>query len=77
MTPPAFAYISGIITVPRFCKIASAFAVIGPLAASIIKGAFIFLALPGCMTPSVAAGIRMSHSNSKTLSAFSTKVASL
>ncbi len=38
-------------------NIISAFAVIGPLAASIIKGAFFFLALPDGINPQAAAGI--------------------
>ena len=39
MTPPAFTYISGIIVHPFSLKISSAWAVIGPFAASTISGA--------------------------------------
>jgi hypothetical protein len=53
-------------TVPLWRRTSSAPAVIGPFAASMISGALILSALPRLMTPSSAAGIRMSHSASRT-----------
>jgi hypothetical protein len=58
VTPPAFAYISGIIIVPFSLSISSAACVIGPFAASIIKGACILAAFEKFITPSSAAEIR-------------------
>jgi hypothetical protein len=58
-------YISGTTTAPFFVRIASASGVKGPFAASAIILAFTFGAFSPLITFSQAAGIKISHANSK------------
>ena len=62
VTPPAFKKASGKITVPFFLSMESASKVTGPFAASAMSGALILAALLEFITPSIAAGISISHS---------------